>query len=309
MTGKIHDYYGAFVVPDIIKHGTDSLKTTSTRVFSIVRGVMPTLSSHNHDIRSLKGSSAATISSSQAGSIWTGPEEIIQDRFLAKHLHPPPALGGGVDSSTTVPVVVEHHHHNLKLLAMKTSKERKCIMSKSIKGFSMDVVNSDNEGKPYAGGSRLKWNETGESFVLHSGGGKSVAKCINRDDNVGTTFIICGTNPLFPSDEHFEKQACGLTFYPWFQVLLEHNDHQDDLAIELWSGLSYTPLWYAENIASGCKIDIISAEDDNNTVGSVLHIKDGGGDCWDVKSTMPGIDPAVFICLAAIIVRFTAESF
>jgi hypothetical protein len=145
------------------------------------------------------------------------------------------------------------------------------------------------EGRPYVGGAHLRLG--GGNIVLHDRTDKPVVKCVDE----GSSFKIYGTRPFVAGDRDKRGEG-GMGFFPWFRV----QQVDDVVSIEIRNhSFRYDPLWYAERKEAN-EVVVRSALDDA-TVCEFTR-KDG----WEMNIS-PGIDPALMICLSAMLERMVVE--
>lgn len=254
----------SYVQPDVLASLTNTqanspnkVTTKARRAFRVVKGVVELpFKSLTHQKES---------DTSVAGdSIWVGPNTIIQHRCLCKKYE---TLGKQTKS------------YELSLLL----GDKRAFLQQN----GTIQIKDCETGELFVGGSELKLGA--ESFGLKDAEGKPVARCLTEDVNKRS--LICGVSPLFPTDKP-NGYAGKLPYYPWMKFQIDENE----MAVDLWSGHTFTPLWYSENIPIEGIINVISAENDNEIIG---HISLDG----TLKSTS-GIDPSLFICLGALVIKF-----
>jgi hypothetical protein len=252
-----------------LTRGKAKVRAGSTMAFKVVKGAV---------VLPFRGTSSQCSERTQtqrfsfAEDIWVGPEDIIKNRFLSKK------------DDIRTKKIIEGNHLILSLEDMRT-----CLQ----KGQRVDVTNASTR-EPYEGGPVVKLMS--KSFGLHDANGTRFAKCL--EDVPNQTSIVLGTSPLFGSDRRRKtKKSESTKYFPWLQVKL----NEYDMSIELWSGHSYTPLWFCENIRESIeetgKVDVMSSENDEK----IGEISTQGQ--WNIKSNA-GIDPSLFVCLAVVLMRF-----
>jgi len=141
----------------------------------------------------------------------------------------------------------------------------------------------------------------------------SIAMCTQERNKFHREYSIMGVRPLMPGDAPKSTEN-GVLFYPWFR-LLDINDavHGEFRIISVWNGNEYIPMWRVypatrrpgNKAANLCLVKrteiLITQESDQLSVVGILHKTtslDNTG--WDI-TIAPGVDPALVLCVAAIV--------
>jgi hypothetical protein len=108
-----------------------------------------------------------------------------------------------------------------------------------------------------------------------------------------TRAIIFGTRPFFAGTKATHRQG-SIKFFPW--LVADVNQQDGTFSVTLL-GTKQLRLWYSEHVRS--KTIQIRSDVDDSIASSICFEEDG-----PIITTAPGIDPAVMISLAMILIEF-----
>lgn len=247
----------------------------SSHLFKVVNGevLAPFQSSSTSGIDNDDEENLLEKVSTPAGAdgIWVGPDEVIKNRFLSMYQKKAQNLG---------------HCEQHKIQLAYPAGEQEFATNESQSTVRYSETDSQNENL-----ASVQWGI--EAFTILDGQGRKIAKCM--EDLTNLVSIVCGTCPLFSSDDPIEEDE-EQSFYRWFQVALD----DDELLIDMWSGLLFTPLWYSDRIMKDETFDIVSAESDAKVATLSL---------WPSGNVMSqnDFDPIIFVCVNGIASRLVAQ--
>jgi hypothetical protein len=260
-------------------------------------------------------SKSTTLSSNSAGVRFCDGHDIIRSNSTERTDH---------SCSSDVQALPEHTCG--KLLAegssLVPSQEIINLFLESEEGIfekRLDIVVLDSDGDLYAGGVRIK--EKGHRFVLYDKDHTPLALCIHERGHAYSTYNIFGRSPMFPTQDACRaEEEEGNSFYPHFRIRQVNFGRPCPAyrSIMAWNGSHFEPMWrayppkkhrrhfatnhYSSTAHLGPTNEIlIQCAFADTTVG--LMRKDVNRNGWDM-SIVPGVDPCLMICIAAVLNRF-----
>jgi hypothetical protein len=257
-----------------------------------------------------------TLSSNSGGVRFCDGHDIINDSTERTERN---------DHSCSCDVQTLPDHNCGKLLAngstLVPSQEIIKLFLESAEGIfdkRRDIIVQDSCGDPYAGGVRIK--EKGHRFVLYDKDHTPLALCIHERGHAYNTYNIFGRSPMFPAQDAPSAEEEGSSFYPHFRIRQVNFGRPCPAyrSIMAWNGSHFEPMWrayppkshrrhfathfYSSTAHLGPTNEILIQCAFGDTAVGLMR-RDINRNGWDM-SIVPGVDPCLMICIAAVLKSF-----